>query len=278
MLKFPVLVDAAKMALAPVPANPGAHCQTLLSGDDTVGPVQIVYGPPGFTQPIRDLLARGPHRHYHRTVRERHYVLGGDFPIWHWNGPAALGNLTRLRRHHYLENPPVTLHGITPEATPEAGWKILQWTDGYGTDLTEPQAATETFEVGFDDDATNLPFDKPVLVHADELPWMQHPTQSSWQIKQLAGGTTFLSPVSLVNIPARWNGRLNDLASRREEASWCFVVSGDLTLELHHPHGGRSVTLREDGFLAWKDESAPAAGRTEGGCVVLCAGHQMDGN
>ena len=280
MVEFPIVVDTAAMRLAPVPSNPGAYFQMLLSYGGAGGAIQIVYGPPGFTMPIQHLLAYGPHRHYHRTVRERHYVLGGDFPVWHWETPGAPGKLTRLRRHHYLENPPLTLHGISPGEVPETGWKILQWTDGAGTDLTEPAAATETFEVGFDGAAPDLPFDQPVWCYAEDMVWMAHGTQPEWQIKQLAGAANGLQAVSLVAIPPRWEGRLGGLSSRREPANWVFVVSGDLALDFS-PTGAqngdrRGVPLREDGFLAWADEGAPAAGQTAGGCVVLCVGHQLD--
>jgi hypothetical protein len=277
MLDSPVVIHTATGDIQPVPTNPGAYTQTLLSGDDITGFVQIIYGPPGFTPAIRGFLARGPHRHYHRTVRERHYVLGGDYPVWHWENPAALGTHTKLRRHHYIENPPVTLHGISPDWVPQTGYKILQWTDGYGTDLTEPEAATETFDVGFDGEGPDLPFDRPILFHAEDAAWMPHPTQPGWQIKPLSGSAPNLPEVALINVPQRSVGEFGNLLPSNGETSWCFVISGDLKLDIGSGDDQPGVILREGGFIAWANERFPTAGGSDGGCVVLCAGHRLDG-
>ncbi|WP_174278225.1 hypothetical protein [Sphingomonas bacterium] len=273
-----ILLDTSTMPVTDVADHPGARVQTLLRDEDYPGAVEINFGPSGFTDRIRELLGHGPHRHYHRSVNERHYVLEGDYPIFHWKDPANEGALTRLHRHHYLENPPMTLHGITGDTVPELGWKHLRWSDGLGTDIYEPGAAEETLEVAFSRPYPEVPFADPILVHAEDLPWQPSPVRPGWRTKQLTRGVNSARAATLVSIPAGSSDRIEITPPDQGETSWLFVISGDLALEIVTPDGASPAKLREGGFLAWAEGSAPrssGASLSDGGCVLLCVGHAL---
>ncbi len=277
-----VLIDTNTLPREKVAGHPGAERQVLLAGDDEHGQVTLLYGPPGFTPLLRELLANGPHRHYHASVNERHYVLGGDYPVMHWSRPDAEPTLTRLVRHDYLENPPLTLHGISLDATPRAASKILQWTDGPGTMLFEPGAETETVEVpiGATPDAA---FRDPVRARPDTLAWQAHRTHSGWRVGPLSGPAAHAPPVSLVDVPAGTDIRVESF-SGGDRTLWLFVVAGDLELSPCSP-ASRGHRLTEGCFFAWSGALSSAIGaapgdaalrvRSDGGCVVLCTGHQL---
>src|SRR3546814_16230263 len=97
------------------PRNPGKRTQLLLPREDAGGGVvRISHWPAGFTEGIRQMATNG-HRHYHRSVNERHYVLGGDWTALYWPDQTGGAVASRLTRHHSLEHPPMALHGINRE-------------------------------------------------------------------------------------------------------------------------------------------------------------------
>ena len=114
--------DTTTMPFDELPTNPGLKFQLLWKDPPTGSTVQMSYGPPGFSSTIVEMLSHGPHRHYHRNVNERHYILGGDYPIWHWPNDRDEGTMTILRRHTFLENPAKTLHGLFDRA--RCPWRI----------------------------------------------------------------------------------------------------------------------------------------------------------
>lgn len=273
-----ILLDTGSMPVIEAADHPGAGMQTLLRDEDFPGAVEINFGPSGFTGRVRELLSHGPHRHYHRSVIERHYVLEGDYPIFHWKDPSGEGALTRLHRHHYLENPPITLHGITADTVPERGWKHLRWTDGLGTDIYEPGAAEETLEVSFAGPYPDVPFAEPILVQAEELPWQPSEARPGWRTKQLTRGVAAAHAATLVSVPAGSSPPIEVASPAEGDNSWLFVVSGDIALEIVTPAGSRAAKLREGGFLAWTAGSRPrsdGAPLSNGGCVLLCVGHTL---
>jgi hypothetical protein len=252
--------------------------------------VRIVYGPPGFSGNVRSLLEHGPHRHYHRSVTERHYVLAGDYPIWHWTDATRAGEMTRLRRHHYLENPPGTLHGIMPGSVPETGYGIVHWTDGFGTELFEPGAETETITVEPDVTVNPSGLRSPVLFHAEELPWSTHGSVSDWRVRELGVETPTCAPARLVNIPPGVPVSANHAPLAGPRWQWLLVISGDLRMRATDTGNatapgaaepvanGAVVSLREGSFLAWRPGSNVQIDREQpsiGGCVALCVGHDL---
>src|SRR3546814_3081316 len=78
------LIDTDAMPTEEDPRNPGKRTQLLLPREDAGGGVvRISHWPAGFTEGIRQMATNG-HRHYHRSVNERHYVLGGDWTALYW--------------------------------------------------------------------------------------------------------------------------------------------------------------------------------------------------
>jgi hypothetical protein len=274
------VLDTATMPFEEVPGNPGARRHTLLEVPEAPGFVRIVYGPPGFSSNVQSLLQHGPHRHYHRSVTERHYILAGDYPIWHWVD-AAEGHMTRLRRHHYLENPPRTVHGIMPGSVPQTGYGIVQWTDGFGTELFEPGADAETLTVPPEARLDPGELRRPILVHAEDLPWSAHASVGDWTIRELGAATPTCPPARLVNIPAHGAKPLRLAPMTSSRWLWLLIISGDLRVRARDATdggAGDALSLREGAFLAWRSGASVVVERERasgGGCVALCIGHDL---
>ncbi len=275
-----IVIDTNIMPVVEDERHPGKKTQTLLSAAEmSGGVVRISFWPAGFTENIRKLIGHGGHRHYHRSVNERHYVLGGDWTILHWARPAEAPLRTRMYRHHYLENPPHTLHGITSDGPPVTGTKFLVWTSGPGTDIYEPAAKQESIDVAFDEAAPPEAFyNSPVLLNAEDISWTPHPQQARWLVKQLSRPGETLPTVTLVNVPAGTRASVGGLAPSGSVKHWLYLLSGDLSLEAKSTRGEFPVSLKEGGFLAWNaasDITHADGALTDGGCVALCVGHTL---
>ncbi len=274
-----VLIDTDTMPVEEDPRNPGKLTQLLLSRDDTGGGVvRISHWPAGFTEKIRAMADNG-HRHYHRSVNERHYVLGGDWTSLYWPDRESGPEATRMVRHHYLENPPMTLHGIRRDLGPETGTKFLVWTSGPGTDVHEPEAKFESIDVDF---AGRVPEGiglSPIMFNARDRAWSPHPEHDGWLTKELSPPVTDLPGVTLVNVPAEARATIRvPAADGSRFQRWLYLISGDLSLEIESREGSRRATMTENGFLAWRDAAAIASTGhivSEGGCVALCVGHLL---
>jgi hypothetical protein len=271
-------IDTNAFPLEEDPRHPGKKTQILLSPAEMQGGVvRISYWPPGFTENIRRLIAHGGHRHYHRSVNERHYVLAGDWTSLYWSANGEVQH-RRLHRHHYLENPPMALHGISRDHPPEAGTKFLVWTSGAGTDIYEPAAKVESVDVDFEGDIPAGLDNSPIVFNAEDREWQPHPTQPSWLVKPLSGSVSGQPEASLVNVPPASGGRVHGQTSKGAGKHWLFVVSGDLALNVRGARGATRVGLKEGGFLAWGEEATVESEGTTlscGGCVAICVGHQL---
>lgn len=273
-----VLIDIDKMPTENDPRNPGKLTQLLLSREETGGGVvRISYWPAGFTDKIRAMATDG-HRHYHRSVNERHYVLGGDWTALYWPDPAGGPVPTRLTRHHYLENPPMALHGINRDMGPETGTKFLVWTSGPGTDVHEPEAKAESFDVDFVGEVPPEVDSVPILFNAQDRPWQPHPQQPGWLVKELSPPQETLPGVTLVNIPAGAQAPVRVPSPDGVVQRWLFLLSGDLALDVRGKDGVTSAAIRENNFLAWHDRAEITGGDrvlSEGGCTAVCIGHLL---
>jgi hypothetical protein len=275
-----VVIDTNRMPVQEDPRHPGKLTQILLSPQEMGGAVvRISYWPPGFTQKLRALIAGKGHRHYHRSVNERHYVLGGDWTILHWPESAKADPIqTKMHRHHYLENPPKVLHGISDTAPPVTGTKFLVWTSGAGTDIYEPAAKLESIDVEFGEEAPPDVHNSPIVFNAEDRKWQPHPSQPGWRVKQLSPPVEGLPGVTLVNIPAGARQPVDGLTPAGTVKHWVYVISGDLALEASSVRGVFPVDLVEGGFCAWTSESEVTNADREisaGGAVVLCVGHTL---
>ncbi|WP_070152132.1 hypothetical protein [Sphingobium phenoxybenzoativorans] len=273
-----VLIDTDTMPVEEDPRNPGKKTQLLLSREDTGGGVvRISYWPAGFTEKIRAMATDG-HRHYHRSVNERHYVLGGDWTALYWPDPEGGPVPTRLTRHHYLENPPMALHGINRDMGPETGTKFLVWTSGPGTDVHEPEAATESFDVEFEGEVPPEVNSTPILFNAQDRSWLPHPQQPGWLVKELSPAQDALPAVTLVNIPAGSSAPVHVSSPDGDVKRWLFLISGDLKLDIRGKGGTVPVGLHENAFLAWRNQAEIVSENqaiSDGGCVAICIGHVL---
>jgi hypothetical protein len=96
----------------------------------------------------------GPHRHYHRTVDEHHFVLEGEQPTWIYDGPEqgeGEGHAFVLREGFYLGRTagPSGIHGRETQPTSETGCVMLVWRTGPGNFTNEPEDAEETVVVPY---------------------------------------------------------------------------------------------------------------------------------
>jgi len=258
-------IDTRRMPREQIATNPGAERQWLRQ-DASGGGIFMSYGPAGFTPTILKLLNGVPHRHFHKTVTESHYILAGDYPIWHWREQNKPGELTWLRRHSYLENRPNTIHGVVPEVQPTTPHQMLIWLDGGGTSIDEPESKTETFEVPMDSgSADHWPGRPPIFLQADEGSWTDHPG--------IAGAK--LLALSANGKPGAdcWLVKLTPEAKTKPHMGgnhWLYVVDGAVTFAVN----GMAVDVGEGGFLEWSADTALAV--TSGGsATVLCVGHKL---
>jgi hypothetical protein len=95
-----------------------------------------------------------PHRHYHKSVSEYHFVLEGEQPTWVYDSPdqgEGEGHAFVLRPGFYLgrEPGPEGIHGREPSAASATGCVMLIWRNGVGNFVREATADEETIEVPY---------------------------------------------------------------------------------------------------------------------------------
>lgn len=274
------LIDTNAVPWEGNPGIPGFKRQLLSHDEATSAQVRVDYVPPGIVPAGLQL----PHRHYHNSVTERAYTLFGDFPHWEFSGVSDLdGELIMFRRHLFMDRPPKSIHGLMPEPISETGAAILYWNTGPGTGVAEPEAVQETVDVPFDGsaDQDRTDFSDCRLLDSGDLAWRNHPVVAGWKIKPLAGAVQHSGAVCLVHIPADWTASGEPLGvSVSDTSPWLFVVSGDLCLHMAENGARHELELREGGFLQWRAGAVlgvPNKSCTDGGCVVLCIGHDLSG-
>ena len=273
-------IDTNAMAWEHNPGIPGFKRRLLFFDDATRSEIRMDYVPPGAIPEVLEL----PHRHYHRTVTERAYALAGDFPHWEFSSTRDHeGEMIVFRRHLFMDRPPKSIHGLMPEPLSETGCVLLYWNTGPGTGVAEPDAPMESVELPFDDTADDdrTEFSVARLFDTGEVAWQKHPWAAGWKVKPLAETTENSGAVSLVHIPADWTGSLEPVkAEGGEPPPWLFVIAGDLRLYLAENGARREFALREDGFLVLSAGTAlgvPRESASDGGCTVLCVGHDLSG-
>lgn len=260
------------------PGIPGFKRRLLVFDDATRSEVRMDYVPPGAIPRVIEL----PHRHYHRTVTERAYALGGDFPHWEFSSTRDReGEMIVFRRHLFMDRPPKSIHGLMPEPLSETGCVLLYWNTGPGTGVAEPDAPMESVELSFDDsaDADRTDFSDARLFDTAEVAWQAHDSASGWKRKPLAEAVENSGAVRLVHVPADWSGSPEPVqAPGKGPSPWLFVIAGDLCVQLTENGARRVLALREGAFLIWRAGTAlnvPAESASEGGCTVLCVGHDL---
>src|SRR5262245_54913238 len=96
----PHVLDTRSLAWEPHAGIPGGRMQLLARDGDGHPAVLVTWIPPGFASPL-------PERHYHRSVRERGYVLDGELAIAEFDGlDAARGVGVRFRAGFFMDRGP----------------------------------------------------------------------------------------------------------------------------------------------------------------------------
>jgi hypothetical protein len=110
-----------------------------------------------------------PYRHYHKTVRETHFWLDGEFPLFEYESPdEARGRQFTMRAGWYLDRLPGIegIHGIyegeETKVESAVGSTVLIWRDGVGNFITEENAHDESPEVRFPENPTGANAQTPV--------------------------------------------------------------------------------------------------------------------
>ena len=273
-------IDTNELPWEDNPGIPGFKRRLLDFDDATGSEIRMDYVPAGAIPRVLEL----PHRHYHKTVTERAYALAGDFPHWEFSSTGDHeGEMIVFRRHLFMDRPPKTIHGLLPEPLSETGCVLLYWNTGPGTGVAEPEAPRESVELPFDDsaDEDRTEFGDARLFDAGEVSWRAHPHVAGWKAKRLAEAVENSGTVSLVHVPADWSGSPDPVKAQVEGPSpWLFVIAGDLRLQLAENGARREFELREGAFLIWRAGAAlgvPPESASDGGCTVLCVGHDLAG-
>lgn len=268
------------MPWAPMGGIVGFKTKVLRVDPNTQASVELQYAPPGFSKEVRDRLAQGAVRHYHRTVTERHYFLSGDLPNCDWRDLTdTKGELTVYRRHAFLDRPPLTLHGLLPGHLTDAGSEYLVWNTGAGTALWDPAAATETVELPVDAGPEYAAaFINPRILQIDRMAWAPHPRTATWFHKRIAEAVPRSPAVDVVCVPPAGVRERVDARERGGDERWMFLLSGSLDVEVTHGRETARLALHEGSFLDLAPGTTFAiveGDATSQGATVLCIGHDL---
>lgn len=273
------LIRTATTDWAPDPEIPGFKQQILLRDATRKSVVRKWFVPPDWGT---DILKGKPDRHYHQSVIERAYNLGGDFPHWEFSSVADFkGELIVFRRHTVMDRPPGSLHGLLPKPRSQAGAEILYWNTGPGTSIAEKAFARETVKVPFDKRAKVSRDDFPAarIFQADERPWRRHARVTGLKAKPLMPAVDGAGATCVVAVPADWMPLAPvSISAPRGATLWLYVLSGDLRLKAGEPGAVADLDLGEGDFLAWDNATEVRFGQGEasdGGATVLCTGHAL---
>lgn len=186
------VIDAHVQPWERNPGIPGARMKILARHRDGWESVMLNWLPP-------DLGGGDPHRHYHRSVRERGLVLDGELPMAEFrSGQAGPGCAVLFRAGFYMDRAPGCVHGLNPRSSSSSGFTILEWRDGPGTYLLEESAQEESIvEVAPAEAVPLAPDPRPgVVIQRDdltlldvfELPWEEVPGEPGIRVQNLSDG------------------------------------------------------------------------------------------
>lgn len=237
--------------------------------------VMVVWLPPG------DLGVPIPHRHYHATVYEHAFHLGGDLPHAEWAGKNADHEVVVFRQGYFLDRKPGSIHGLDALYS-DTGCSILVWRNGLGNWLDEPNAAEETLEVPFErpfrsltyeqrtvNDRDGIVIDRPDarILDTRELPWAPLGDDPAARVRELAHDAAGVATVRMVYFPPG-EAPLPPLATAEGEHECAMVLEGELPVA-----DGDDVVAARAGWYMNRPAGAPPglvpAGPTEVGAVVL---------
>jgi hypothetical protein len=237
--------------------------------------VMMVWLPPG------DLGVPIPHRHYHATVYEHAFHLGGDLPHAEWAEKNADHEVVVFREGYFLDRKPGSIHGLDALYS-DAGCTIILWRNGLGNWLDEPNAAEETLEVPFEREFHGLTYDQRTINDRDgividrpdarildtrELPWRPLGDVPGARVRELAFDGAGNATARMVYFPPG-DAALPGLATRAEEHESALVLDGELAVK----EGDRTFLAKRGWYMdrpAGAPEGLVPAGPSEVGATVL---------
>ncbi len=138
------LLDTREMPWEDFAGLAGAQVKMLSRDDAGNGMVWLIWLPGEIPSVNR------PHRHYHRTIREFSYLVNGELPHWEYrNAEQQQGDLVVVREGFFMEREPGSIHGLEEGPSSAIGCVLLQWRDGVGNYLDEPESEHETVDVPY---------------------------------------------------------------------------------------------------------------------------------
>jgi hypothetical protein len=132
------LLDTRAMAWEVMPGIRGARWKVLSRDDAGNSSAVLIWMAPRSTG--------GSHeRHYHKTVRENGYCLGGELPMREFASVADdVGERVLFREGLYMDRGPGSIHGVDSGRESAVGFTFLEWRSGPKTYLLEDDVASET--------------------------------------------------------------------------------------------------------------------------------------
>jgi hypothetical protein len=143
----------------------GSSMKPLAFFDDGSPEVMLGWIPPGKAQSIPQL----PDRHYHRSVAEYFYLLGGEVYTWDYRDESDPdGVLIHYRPDYYLDRQPGPqgIHGLEDGPVATCGTLFLNWRTGVGIWAGEPEFADESVSVPYPPDKSTMVTD-PLMASVD---------------------------------------------------------------------------------------------------------------
>ena len=254
------MVDTTEQPWQPNGGIPGGRMKVLARHEDGWESALLNWLPP-------DLGGGDPHRHYHRSVRERGLVFDGELPMVEFEqGAPGPGEAVLFRAGFYMDRGPGCLHGLDPERMSASGFTILEWREGPGTYLMEEAAAGESVVEGAPSETRPLTLaGRPgVVIERDDLrlldthalPWEASGPEPGVRLQALTPGE-----VAIAYAPPSTRVALTDAGLGGDPPS-AYVLGGSLELD-----GGQ--TLGAGCFACQRAGMAAAGVAGVVGCRIL---------
>ena len=277
------VIDTREMPWLTFEGMGGSSMKPLAFFDD--GSVEVMLGwiPPGKAQSIPQL----PDRHYHRSVAEYFYLLGGEVYTWDYRDEDDPdGVLVHYRPDYYLDRQPGPqgIHGLEDGPVATCGTLFLNWRTGVGIWAGEPEFADESITVPYTPskssmvvdplptptDGTGLVYSTPTvrLLDTRAMTWEPYPALGlSAARKVLSVGSDGEPKVMMLAVST---SQLPAAAEMRHDTRESFyVLSGELPVRELGPGAddAQTIVLKAGYFVDRKPGS-----RHEIAGDVPCAG------
>lgn len=240
------IIDTRAMDWVSFEGMGGSAAKPLAFFDDGSCEVMLGWIPPGKAQSIEDL----PDRHYHRTVAEFFYLLGGEVYTWDYRDEDDPdGVLVRYQDGYYLDRQPGPegIHGLEDGPVSECGPVFLNWRSGVGIWAGEPEFAEESISVPYPtnkasmvtesltaaSDGSGVVYSTPTvrLLDTRAMAWEPCPDLAPGAARKVLSTFGDGSPsVMLLSLPPATPSRRQPSVSHRTARECIFVLSGAIAV------------------------------------------------